>query len=121
MKSVCSVVLVNMSFCIVGGGIIESFDKGDILLIDPVSRGRFLPYINFVSEIFISEVLLVNYMEKHGESSGNGRVGSSGIMRVSSPDSELMNSVFSYVNANSPCSSAFYEMIIFSCISLFSR
>lgn len=120
MKKVCSVILINIPFCIARAEIIEPFNKGEFLLIDFVARERFLPYMNFVSEIFISEKLLASYMEKHGDLSGKERGGSSGLMRVSSPDYELINSVFSYINANSLRSAAFYEMIIFSCVSLFS-
>lgn len=116
MKTVCSILLVKESFCVSR----EEFNKDDLLLVDSVSRESFLPYLDSVSEVFISEKLLTGYMEKYGEFSRKEREGSVEIMRVSSPDDKLINSLFQYISANMQYSDIFHEMIILSCISLFS-
>ncbi|ENQ0337446.1 hypothetical protein ACG7MN_004339 [Escherichia coli] len=63
MKAVCSVILVKELLCISR----EIFNKDEVLLVDSVSREKFLPYLNSVSEISVSEKLLTGYMEKYGE------------------------------------------------------
>lgn len=116
MKAVCSVILVKELLCISR----EIFNKDEVLLVDSVSREKFLPYLNSVSEISVSEKLLTGYMEKYGEFSREEQGERVEIMRVSSPDDKLINYFFNYVNKNTQHSGVFYEMIIFSCISLFS-
>lgn len=116
MKTVCSIILVKELFCISR----EIFNKDELLLVDSVSREKFLPYLNSVSEVSISEKLLAGYMEKHGEFSRKEQGERVEIIRVSSPDHKLINSFFNYINKNTQHSGVFYEMIIFSCISLFS-
>ena len=88
MKAVCSVILVKELLCISR----EIFNKDEVLLVDSVSREKFLPYLNSVSEISVSEKLLTGYMEKYGEFSREEQGGRVEIMRVSSPDDKLINS-----------------------------
>lgn len=120
MNKICSVVLVNSPFCIVREERAECFYSGELLLMDAVSRESFLPYMNSVSEFFVSVKLLIKYMENYGVLSRGRDNRTTGIIRVSSPDCELMSSVFNYINAGTVCSEAFHEMMMLSCISLFS-
>lgn len=121
MNKVCSIVLVNVPFCIVKAERTESFNGGDLLLMDAISREFFLPYMDFVSEFFISEKILTKYIENYGDLSRRRDSKATNIMRISSPNHELMSSIFSYINTNAIYSDVFYEMIMLSCISLFSE
>lgn len=121
MNKVCSIVLVNVPFCIVKAERTESFNGGDLLLMDAISREIFLPYMDFVSEFFISEKILTKYIENYGDLSRRRDSKATNIMRISSPNHELMSSIFSYINTNAIYSDVFYEMIMLSCISLFSE
>ncbi|HAX9993439.1 TPA: AraC family transcriptional regulator [Escherichia coli] len=120
MNKVCSIALVNTPFCIIKAERAEYFNGGDLLLMNAVSREFFLPYVNFMSEVFISEKTLRRYMENYGDLSRGRENKTTEVIRVSSPDYELMSSVFSYINTSKTNSEVFHEMIMLSCISLFS-
>lgn len=120
MDKICSVVLVDAPFCIINAKKRECFNGGDLLLIDAVSREAFLPYVNFMSEVFINEKTLKKYMENYGDLSREKGDKIAEIIRVPSPDYALMSSVFSYINARTTYSGMFHEMMVLSCISLFS-